>query len=258
MNIHPIERTEQPSVEELRRNFLAQHKPVIVEGVADDWVRRDLCSPEALRAAFGDLLVSVRGSDDEFEVFFSDVPNQTMRLGDYIDLICSEQSDVERPPYFGNVSLNGAAVQELKERLVTHRAFPNYFENQTGAEMRIWVGAAGQRSLIHNDNYHNLNVQAFGRKAFLLFAPEQYPFLYTRYFSKSCWISPVEPQEPDFERFPLFQDVEGYEGVLEKGEMLFIPKFWWHQARALTTCINVNSWTYTGISDYWQQASATP
>lgn len=257
MNIQPIERVAQPSADELRRNFLTPRQPVIIKGVADEWVGLDWCSPENLKATFGDLVVSVRGSDDEHEVFFGDVQSRTMRLGDYIDLICSEQTDGERRPYFGNVSLTRTPVLKLKETFGTHFVLPQYFENQTGEEMRIWFGAAGQKSLIHNDNYHNLNVQAFGRKAFLLFAPDQYPFLYTQCHSKSCWISPVNPQEPDFERFPLLRDAQGYECVLEKGEVLFIPKFWWHQATAKTTCINVNSWIYTDVIEYWQQSSDT-
>ncbi len=253
MKVRPIERVEHPSVDELRRHYLSRNRPVIIEGAADEWLARSECSPRVLKDSFGDLVVNVRGSDNEFDVFFGNVPSKTMRLGEYIDLICSNEFSGERPPYFGNVSLSRSKVQAFADYLRTNFSFPPYFENQAGEEVRIWLGASGQRSIIHNDNYHNLNAQMFGRKEFLLFAPEQHQFLYTRHFSKSCWVSPVDPQSPDLQRYPLFRGAEGYGGVLEAGDMLFIPIFWWHQARALTTCININSWVYTGKVEYWQQ-----
>lgn len=253
MRRRPIERAENPSAEEFQRRFVAPSRPVIITGAAGGGVARSSCTPDALKAEFGELLVSVRGSDNEFDVFFGAVPSQTMRLGEYIDLICAAGAGGPRPPYFGNVSLTRSKVEEFSRKLRSYFSFPAYFEDQVGEEVRIWFGAAGQRSIIHNDNYHNLNAQVFGRKSFLLFAPDEYPNLYTRHFSKSCWVSPVDPQEPDLTAYPLFRGAEGYEGVLEEGELLFIPMFWWHQAQALTTCINVNSWVYTAEVEYWHQ-----
>lgn len=33
---------------------------------------------------------------------------------------------------------------------------------------------------------------------------------------------------PDFEKFPKFLDLEGVEAVVGPGDVLYIPIYWWH------------------------------
>jgi lysine-specific demethylase 8 len=138
--------------------------------------------------------------------------------------------------------------------LKTLLRFPNYFPQRSYGDLRIWMGGAGQVSTIHNDNYHNLNAQLYGKKTFLLFAPDQYPTLYTQLMNKTCWASPINPHKPDPEKYPLFENAEALEARLEPGDLLYIPIFWWHQATALTLSINVTMFSYIADTQYWSQA----
>lgn len=43
----------------------------------------------------------------------------------------------------------------------------------------------------------------------------------------SSWTSQVDFDNPDYERFPNFQNVVGYETVVGPGDVLYIPMYWW-------------------------------
>lgn len=50
---------------------------------------------------------------------------------------------------------------------------------------------------------------------------------------------------PDYKRFPNFQNVVGYETVVGPGDVLYIPMYWWHHIESLLNggiTITVNFW----------------
>lgn len=255
MNVKPIERIENPSVEEFQQNFVIPNKPVIISGIAKHWPACSLWKPETFKTMFGRVQAPLRKSDNELDVFFGEAKQKTtMSIAEYIDLIYSIPPNGKRPPYLGNISFNDPLAKSHLDQISSHLKFPDYFPVNSGHELRLWVGATGQKSAIHNDNYHNLNVQIFGKKSFLLFSPEQHERLYPVKIHDGLWSSPIDPQKPDLEKFPLFRQAEALEGTLDEGDLIFIPAFWWHQALAITICINVNKWVFTyDISEFWSK-----
>ena len=37
----------------------------------------------------------------------------------------------------------------------------------------------------------------------------------------------VDFDNPDYEKFPKFRDVKGFEAVLGPGDVLYLPMYWW-------------------------------
>lgn len=258
MQIQPIERIEKPTVEQLQQEFVLQDKPVIISGVANEWPACFLWNPDTFKSMFANVLVPVRCSDNELDVFFGKSTALTeISVADYIDSIESLNTDTQRPSYLGNLSLTSPQAQEYFDQLKPHFSFPNYFPENSGFDVRIWIGAANQKSTIHNDPDHNFNAQIFGKKVFLLFAPEEQEKLYVKKIDDELWSSPIDPQQPNLEIFPKFSKINGLEAVLNPGDILFIPAFWWHQALSLTTTININMWLYTQkICNIWEEHPA--
>lgn len=98
---------------------------------------------------------------------------------------------------------------------------------------RLWVGNA-TRAALHNDHDLNLACLVAGRRHFLLFPPEQVGNLYIGplgYTPSGRPISIADLDTPDFETFPRLRDAfEHAQNVtLEPGDVLFIPRYWWHQ-----------------------------
>lgn len=254
MKIKPIERIEQPTIKEFK-HYISQNQPVIITGVANQWQAYCHWTLESFKQIFGDLTVPLRASDNEIDVFFGeDKQDKFLRFSEYIDLISNWNSCDQRPPYFGNIWLNDPEMKPIVEPIIRDFDFPNYFTDSSRNDLHLWIGAAEQKSTIHNDNYQNLNAQIYGKKAFLLFSPEQHQFLYPVKIDEELWSSPIDPQNPDLAKYPLFERTSCIEAILQPGEILFIPIFWWHQARAITTAINLNMWAFTNkISQYWNE-----
>lgn len=55
-------------------------------------------------------------------------------------------------------------------------------------------------------------------------------------------VSGVDVEHPDLDAHPAFAGAVRHDAVLGPGDMLFIPKGWWHYLRALTTSFSINFW----------------
>ena len=95
------------------------------------------------------------------------------------------------------------------------------------------IGPKNAQIGLHYDflETHAYLAQIVGRKRCVLFSPDDSAALYD---------GAVNPDEPEFERFPLFRNATAYECILEPGELLFIPYRWWHHVVALDNSITVN------------------
>lgn len=54
--------------------------------------------------------------------------------------------------------------------------------------------------------------------------------------------SRVDIDAPDAAAFPLFPQQPFIDGVLEAGQMLYLPPGWWHYVKALSTSVSVSFW----------------
>ncbi len=239
-------------------------EPLVISGATKTWPAMSALKLNELKKVFGNATIPVRKSDDEFKEFFGSRdeqigPRPMMKLATYIDTILRSSNDYARPPYAGNISVLGdPAVAHRLGQVVSSCHFPRWRSQHAKDEYRLWIAARGQRSTIHNDPYDNFNAQIVGNKYFLIFAPNQHKFLYPAFFHPGLWVSPIDPRNPDFEKFPNFRDIGGYEHELKEGDILYIPRFWWHYAEARTECVNVNRWVFAeaGDSVWWHQQPA--
>jgi hypothetical protein len=96
----------------------------------------------------------------------------------------------------------------------------------------VFIGPEGSLSQLHCDwwNTHNYLAQIQGRKRAILFSPQDLDFLYG---------NQVDPEQPDFERYPLFDRTTAYECLIEPGDALLIPANWAHHVRGLEKSITV-------------------
>ncbi|MGB5600680.1 MAG: cupin-like domain-containing protein [Thiothrix litoralis] len=105
-----------------------------------------------------------------------------------------------------------------------------------------WLGPAGTLTGYHIDWIDNILAQISGRKRVWLVPPSASPAMYpsSKYDYRST-LSEVEPNTWDAKRHPLFATVRPVEITLEPGQMLFIPRGWWHRVMSLTPSISINA-----------------
>ncbi len=88
----------------------------------------------------------------------------------------------------------------------------------------------------HYDINDNILVGLRGRKRLILFHPEEIRHLYADGTASAV----LDVDQPDLSRFPRFAKAVIWEGVLEEGDVLFIPAMWWHNVRTLSVCYGLN------------------
>ncbi|XP_061553365.1 bifunctional peptidase and (3S)-lysyl hydroxylase JMJD7 isoform X3 [Phycodurus eques] len=128
--------------------------------------------------------------------------------------------------------------------------------------VNFWLGEADAVTSLHKDPYENLYCVISGQKDFILLPPTDRPFIpYGLYQpavyrqkddgdfevvdqrdrEKVPWI-PVDPLDPDLERYPAYRRARPLRCSVRAGEMLYLPSLWFHHVRQSHGCIAVNFW----------------
>lgn len=120
------------------------------------------------------------------------------------------------------------------------------FPGRNGQQSTLWIGSMGAHTPCHLDTYGcNLVFQVQGRKRWHLFPPEDTPFLYpTRIpYEESSVFSKINVVNPDLKRFPQFQKARRHMVTLSPGQVLFVPRHWWHYVESIDrVTVSINSW----------------
>ncbi|KAG2463016.1 HIF1N inhibitor, partial [Polypterus senegalus] len=110
----------------------------------------------------------------------------------------------------------------------------------------LLIGMEGNVTPAHYDEQQNFFAQIKGYKRCILFPPDQFDRLYPFPVHHPCdRQSQVDFENPDYEKYPNFKNVIGYEAVVGPGDVLYIPMYWWHHIESLLnggTTITVNFW----------------
>jgi ribosomal protein L16 Arg81 hydroxylase len=57
----------------------------------------------------------------------------------------------------------------------------------------------------------------------------------------------VDVDHPDHARFPRLREAEMFVAELGPGDVIYIPRGWWHHVRTLELSISVNFWWARGV-----------
>lgn len=246
--------TREFGPDEFNRNYYRTDdpKPVLVKDEATDWDAARNWNPEYLDCVLGHQKVTVKFlEEDVLSLNHPDkLEEKTIPFSEARRCICEE----------GNYYLSQLAIDvPLTSRIVggLHTDFsrlaediqqPRFLKDVTKHcfVTNFWFGGDRCKTPLHFDDQENFFVQIFGEKRFLLFSPSQTDYLYQAHGETHSHISRVNVFDPDESRFPRYTEAEGTEVVVQPGDMLYIPKDWWHAVETLNTSISVNFW-WTGL-----------
>ena len=111
----------------------------------------------------------------------------------------------------------------------------------------LWIGN-NTRSGLHFDYADNVLIQIFGTKEVYLAAPNQAKYLYA--LPENFTKTQVSPILPDYTRFNKLKNATFYVGVLNPGDVLLIPKGWFHYIYSPKQSISVNCWFGDNLTFY--------
>lgn len=120
-----------------------------------------------------------------------------------------------------------------------HTHFPSLKELLVDPVTNFWIGPAKTISPLHKDEKDNKFIQLVGRKKFILYPPRTraYPLRNT------SLIDLTQSQDPIYrKKFAKFPWEQGKECILNPGDLLGIPKKWWHFVCAIDSGVGINYW----------------
>lgn len=241
-----IDRLDAADPERITHEYLAAGRPVVVHTAAS----RTHWEPAALRASFGHHVVD---AEETALVFVEDRARRRVPIAQLIDGVLAGDTNVRWK------GLDFArAVPGMKEQLATSPPASDAILPRGTSSVRraLWLAPKSTMSSLHHDgNSDNFNWQIYGRKLFLLVPPSGHAEVYA-YGSAE---SPLNPFHPALERFPRFACAAAVEATLEPGDVLLIPKYWWHCVYSVEPSVNLNTWfSYPGERSPWRALSGAP
>lgn len=219
--------------------FQREHRepalPVVLRGAASSWIATRTWSPEIFAERFGDVVIrpSVNLPDTEVPYQARDVDHrQTMTVRELVARMNA-----------GDRCYIDQAVVGMYPGLDEEYDFRS-LEPPNILAVLLWIGSR-TRSGLHYDYVDNLFAQIHGTKAAILAAPEDAPHLHV--FSDSHTKSQVAPQHPDLRAHPRLRRATLLEATLEPGDVLFLPKGWWHYFASSDRSISLSCWHGTPL-----------
>ncbi len=208
-------RMTRPSAGEVA-TMIEQAIPIIVQGGLEGWDEAFGWTIATLAQHFGDVRVQ------------STLGIST--LGEFCAHLADD--DGQAPPYTIGSSLPAELCGFFP---------PPFFDPASFGPAQLWLGSGPGRisTLLHRDSGDAFLGQLIGRKEFKMYSPDQTPFMYVRKSynrDQPCW---VNPWEPDLAKFPLFANAVETSFTLHPGELLIIPRGWYHTVRALDTTMSI-------------------
>jgi hypothetical protein len=237
--------------------LLTANTPLVIRGLISHWPAVELAqsSPEHFVTQLGQTAHSdpvtafILEPEHQGRVFYNsnctDFNFSTLRVP-LIDAIAKllEFNQAARPStlYVGSMNIDHWLPQfALSNRAPVELA---------GSLASLWLG---NKSTIaaHFDFPDNLACVVAGRRRFTLLPPAQLPNLYVGPLDLTPAgqpISMVDFRDPDFARFPRFEQAltHAFQATLEPGDAIVIPSMWWHHVESLD---NLN----TLVNYWWRQ-----
>ena len=239
-----LEKIDGLSAEDFHRSHVGQ-KPIVFTPKGYDWGAIGKWNAEYFRNVAGDIVVKARPTRYEHvpgvrTTEFITLDEYLSMLREYIEHMKTAPPDEKNyPPYLHDTPLLKSSPQLTRDLANFPKSFlPEWYRKDWIRFALFFIGPANALTPLHFDSCmtHNLFFQMAGRKVFTIILSEYsehcYPFNWQ-------W-SPIDPENPDYEKYPKFRDAEVFQCVLNPGDILYMPPGVWYQVRSLDETISFN------------------
>lgn len=221
--------------QDFKRNYIDTNTPLLMRKVTANWPAMQKWSFDF----FANLTLPKRVFLEMNNVLQGNGQYDVMEYGDYIRRMADESG----PPPKGYLSV--FRVFNAFPHLMNDVDFSILSQFKVKTTAKGWIGPAGTVTGYHVDWGDNLLAQICGRKEVRLVGPKDNKYMYpSKRFDQGTMSSDMDVDNLDEQKFPLFAKATEYRVIIHPGEMLFIPRGWWHHVKSLDKSISVSNITY--------------
>lgn len=237
LHLNPIDIVEDISKEDFREKYLIPRKPVVLRNMAKNWPAYKKWTMEYMKEVVGDVEVPLYDSSKADPSAPINAATTKMKFTDYIDLINTTPTDL-RIFFFDPIKHAPKLLDDYLSPKVLMGGFLDKYPS-------MFFGGKGSETFLHYDIdlAHIFHTHFNGRKHILLFENKWKERLYLLPYATYA-LEDYDISNPDFEKFPALEGVEGIECFLEHGDTLFMPTGWWHYMKYLdgSFSISLRAW----------------
>ena len=231
LRVRDVPRIHCESPARFRNELASSDTPAIVTGLVEQWPAFREWSLQSLSKRFGEL---------QFRVGVR-MPRQHSPYAE------AAADHIEEMSFADAVALISGSDEATYVRRQHLQKFPGALEevglrdyspdDGRPKNFYFWLGSNTLTGL-HFDFSQGMLCQIFGSKTVYFARPQDCTALNPRLGSVSK--TDFLPSQPDFEAFPTARDVEFWVTDLNAGELLVVPRMWWHSVVASGVSLSVS------------------
>jgi Cupin-like domain len=229
MQLTSVDRVENISTEDFRKNYYLPLKPLVISGMAKKWPAYSKWNWDFIKAIVGNVKVGVYNNIKSDAYTPINTADDYMQFGDYIDMI--RKGPAEWRIFLFNLFEHAPAmIHDFDWPEQYCRGFVKKFP-------MLFTGGQGSITHMHFDIdlSHIFHTQFIGKKRILLFPHEEQHKIYRKPWEVLSMVNfekyyDAEKNKLDYDRFPALKLAKGYDLVLDHGDTLFMPAGYWHMS----------------------------
>ena len=231
MELKAIDKVENISPEDFKKNYYDTMKPLIITGLAKQWPAYHKWNWDYFKKIVGNVKVGLYNNIKSDAYTPINTADDYKTFGEYVDMI--KDGPAGWRIFLFNIFQH--APQLTKDFTWPEHLMKGFVKRYP----MLFVGGASSITHMHFDIdlSHILHTQFIGRKRVLLFPNEEQYKLYRKPFEVLSLVDFSHYHEgdgtPDYESFPAVRYAKGYEVILEHGDTLFMPAGYWHHMEYL-------------------------
>lgn len=220
-NAPTIERRKKLSVPEFVEEYRKKLRPVIVEGLMEEWL--------ALKKWNWDYLVRKCGDASVVVDSYNSKKARRVQFAEFVDMLKASQG-TDQPIYLQEWLYMATCPQlapDLPELPIAQYDFRrNLFGEKISTNHQLWIGQKGGTTRVHQDSYFIdvMHAQIVGEKHWCVMSPD-------------AFLGSDEQGEFDFAGLVNDPRMQMMQCVLKPGDVLYLPAQWWHRIELLSDSI---------------------
>lgn len=250
--ISPVPVLHDYNAEVIFMDYIQKKKPVLLKGAAKNWPASEKWSFDSFKKQFAndDVYIANEIFERNSDGVFYNINLLPYKMGKFVDEV-NAGSDVYLKflPTFKQHPelLEDLGLKEMYEW--SHNTAKKY-----NVTHEFYMGGKYSITHLHTERSDIFHACLVGTKRWRLYGPENSIYLYPVPARTLFIASEVNFLEQDFKTHPWFRYANGFEVIMEAGDVLYFPAYYWHAVENLSPVISANYLWYVP----WRAINALP